>query len=128
MPERFNLESKESVIQYVPIGKIRVSEKQSEKISRDKVEKHKKSLFEHKGKELLPIDALALEDGTFVIDGNGRHRFFAYKEMGYELIPLNIKQNKGFQPTKELKSKRDERPIHKREQRGLREKKRMGLN
>lgn len=85
---------------FVPINKIRVSEKQEHKISRDKVERHKKYLSENKEKDLLPIDAHELEDGTFIIDGNGRHRYFAYLELGYSIVPLNIKEREEFKPTK----------------------------
>jgi hypothetical protein len=84
---------------FVPIDRINVSEKQIRKISRDKVERHKKRLLEHDD-DLLPIDAHELEGGNFIIDGNGRHRFFAYKELGYTSIPLNIKSREGFQPTR----------------------------
>jgi hypothetical protein len=83
----------------IPIDKIRVSEKQKHKISQDKVDKHIKDLSESE-KDLLPIDALELEDGTFVIDGNGRHRYFAYSKLGYKMVPLNIKNRPGFKPTK----------------------------
>lgn len=85
---------------FVPIDKIRVSEKQEHKISRDKVERHKKYLNKNEEKDLLPIDAHELEDGTFIIDGNGRHRYFAYLELGYSIVPLNIKGKEGFKPTK----------------------------
>lgn len=103
LPETTEGESGDHVreaVYYVPIDKIRVSEKQQRKISRDKVEKHKKWLADHPDEDLLPIDAHELEDGTFIIDGNGRHRYFAYLEDGYTRIPLNIKQREGFQPTK----------------------------
>lgn len=84
----------------VPIDRIRVSDKQKRKISRDKVERHKKYLSKNEERDLPPIDAHELEDGTFIIDGNGRHRYFAYLELGYKTVPLNIKGREGFKPTK----------------------------
>lgn len=96
---------KENAVFFIPIDKIRVAEKQAQKISKDKVERHKQYLLKNDS-DLLPIDALELEDGTFVIDGNGRHRFFAYKELGYMSMPLNIKNRKGFRPTKIEKGQR----------------------
>lgn len=105
--EKFELQLGEqhekNAIFYVPTEKIRISEKQQKKVSRDKVERHKKWLMDHPDEDLLPINAHELEDGTFIIDGNGRHRYFAYLEMGYGVIPLNIKQREGFRPTKEEK-------------------------
>ena len=85
---------------FIPIDKIRVSDKQKRKISRDRVERHKKYLSENEEKDLLPIDAHELEDGTFIIDGSGRHRYFAYLELGYKTVPLNIKGRKEFKPTR----------------------------
>jgi hypothetical protein len=84
---------------FIPIERIRVNEKQARRISRDKVERHKQYLLKHED-DLLPIDAHELEDETFIIDGNGRHRFHAYLELGYSTVPLNIKGREGFQPTK----------------------------
>ena|SRR3989344_5127146 len=95
-----NEEHKNEAVFLVPIEKIRVSEKQERKVSRDKIERHKKFLIEHEDQDLLPIDAHELRDGTFIIDGNGRHRFFAYRESGHTVIPLNIKQRDSFKPTK----------------------------
>ena len=90
-----------SSIELVPLSLIRVSDRQSRRVSRDKVERHRMRLELEKGAEdLLPLDASRLEDGTYIIDGNGRHRFLAYTEAGISHIPLNIKQNKGFRPTK----------------------------
>lgn len=95
---------KEHAVFYISIDQIRVAEKQLRKVSRDKVERHKQCLFKYD--DLLPIDAHELADGTFIINGNGRHRFFAYKELGYTSIPLNIKGREGFQPTKVEKRRR----------------------
>lgn len=103
--ERFELnyepteQHKEHAVFFIPIDQIRVAEKQARKVSRYKVERHKQRLLKYDD-DLLPIDAHELADGTFIIDGNGRHRFFAYKELGYTSVPLNIKGRKDFQPTK----------------------------
>ncbi len=96
---------KERAVFLIPIDKIRVAEKQTRKVSRDKIERHKQRLLKHDD-DLLPIDAHELEDNTFIIDGNGRHRFFAYKELEYTSVPLNIKGREGFQPTKVKKRRR----------------------
>lgn len=128
MSEKFKFEKaeeRESAVEWIPIEKIMIDKEQMGKISRDKVERHKKELLE--GKELLSIDALELEDGTFVIDGNGRHRYFAYLEQGYTNVPLNIKQREGFKPTRAPERLRDTKPIEKRERRQLREEKRKGI-
>ena len=102
--ENFELQPSEKhekeAIFLVPIEKVRISEKQGRRVSRDKIERHKRFLTEYEDQDLLPIDAHELEDGTFIIDGNGRHRFFSYRELGYTVIPLNIKQREGFKPTK----------------------------
>ena len=82
---------------YVPLDNIRVSAKQREKVSFDKVKRHIEAL--NRGNDLVPIDVHRLDDGTFVIDGNGRHRYFAYLEAGIPLVPVNVKQSKNFRPT-----------------------------
>ena len=75
---------------YVLIEKVRVSAKQAKRVTRNKVEKHKKFL-ETCQEDLMPIDACKLTDGTFTIDGNGRHRYFAYLELGYREVPIFLK-------------------------------------
>ena len=98
------LQRKESnMVCYIEIKKIHISENQKRKVSRDRIEKHKKFLFENPEKDLMPIDVNQLADSSYVIAGNGRHRYFAYEELGYKSIPLNIKQRKGFRPTENEK-------------------------
>ena len=97
--EQINYERAPSV-ELVPISSIRVAEKQERKISWDRVERHRVKL-EEGTEDLLPLDVHRLEDGTYIIGGNGRHRYFAYKEAGFKHIPINVKQNDGFVPTTE---------------------------
>ncbi|KPJ85611.1 hypothetical protein AMJ57_02540 [Parcubacteria bacterium SG8_24] len=80
--------------EFIPICQIRVSEKQKRRVSRDKVERHRRRLED--GAELMAIEVNRLADGTYVIAGNGRHRYFAYLELGFTMIPVTPK-------TKELK-------------------------
>src|SRR3989338_8630099 len=89
------LQRKESnMVCYIEIKKIHISENQKRKVSRDRIEKHKKFLFENPEKDLMPIDVNQLADSSYVIAGNGRHRYYAYLEMGYSHIPANCLNNK----------------------------------
>ena len=74
---------------YIPVREIRVSKKQMRRVSRDKVARHMRLLDE--GAELMAIEVNRLADGTYVIAGNGRHRYFAYLELGYTFIPVTEK-------------------------------------
>lgn len=56
-------------------------------LSRDKVERHRLQI--QRG-DTMPIDLRRLEDGTYVIAGNGRHRFTAYLDEGFTWIPANV--------------------------------------
>ncbi len=71
---------------YIPIQEIRVSKKQMRRVSQDKITRHMRRLDE--GAELMAIEVNRLADGTYVIAGNGRHRYFAYLELGYIYIPV----------------------------------------
>ncbi len=74
---------------FIPIDMIRVSAKQTSKVCQKKVRRHLESL--DAGDELMPIDVRQLDDGTYIIAGNGRHRYFAYREAGYTTIPVSLK-------------------------------------
>jgi hypothetical protein len=75
-------------VQLVAIADIRVNKKQVQKISKDKVNCHLRSLASDE--ELYPVDLHALGDGTFTIAGNGRHRYFAYLYSGYTHVPAIV--------------------------------------
>lgn len=73
---------------YIPIGLIRVSAKQARKVCPGKVDGHVAAL--EAGHEPLPIDVHKLDDGSYTIAGNGRHRYFAYLAAGYATIPVRV--------------------------------------
>lgn len=72
----------------VAIASIRISQKQMCKVSLDKVSKHAHDL--ERGCDLYPIDLRQLGDGTYTINGNGRHRYFAYLRTGLTHIPAIV--------------------------------------
>lgn len=74
-----------TAIRYVPISDIRVSERGN--LARDKIEGHCRRLQDDDG---MPIDVRQLADGTYVIAGNGRHRYAAYCAEGFRIIPCNV--------------------------------------
>jgi len=75
-------------VQLIAIAKIRVNHKQARKVSQEKVQAHRVSL--EQGEDLYPVDVHMLNDGTFTVAGNGRHRFFAYLYSGYKSIPAIV--------------------------------------
>lgn len=77
-------------ISLLSIACIRVSEKQQRKVSKVKVQKHLQSLEKDQG-DVYPIDVHALGDGTYIVAGNGRHRYYAYILAGYDTIPAYIR-------------------------------------
>jgi hypothetical protein len=72
---------------FIPIGLVRVSEKQSRKVDSTKVRRHLAALEDG---DLMAIDVHALDDGTYVIAGNGRHRYFAYLAAGHSSILVQL--------------------------------------
>jgi hypothetical protein len=76
-------------IQLLPIASLRVSKKQKVKVSHDKVHRHLLYL-ERGGEDVYPIDVHKLGDGTYIVAGNGRHRYFAYALAGYLHIPAIV--------------------------------------
>lgn len=73
---------------FIPIDLIRVSPKQARKVCQKKVAAHLAAI--EAGDEPMPIDVRQLEDGSYVISGNGRHRYFAYLAAGYSTIPATL--------------------------------------
>jgi hypothetical protein len=73
---------------FIPIDSIRVSPKQARKVCQKKVSLHLATI--EAGDEPMPIDVRQLQDGSYVIDGNGRHRYFAYLAAGYATIPVTL--------------------------------------
>lgn len=74
-------------MQFIPINNIAVSERQLRKCDKHKIAKHVQSL---ENGDAFPIDVSRIGPDLYVINGNGRHRFFAYREAGYTSIPVNI--------------------------------------
>lgn len=72
---------------FIPIESIRVSAKQARRIAAAKVAAHRTRI---QTGDVLPITCAALGDGTYVIRGNGRHRYFAYLEEGFPSIPVEV--------------------------------------
>jgi hypothetical protein len=73
---------------WVNIIQIRVNEKQSKKIDKNKVEKHRKHL--EMGGDMFPIDVVKISDEEYCICGNGRHRYYGAVEAGLKFIEVNI--------------------------------------
>lgn len=74
----------------IPIDLIRVSPKQARKVCPGKVAGHVAAL--EAGHEPMPIDVHELDDGSYVIAGNGRHRYFAYLAAGYSTVPARVRR------------------------------------
>ncbi len=73
---------------WVNIIQIRVNEKQSKKIDKNKVEKHRKHL--ETGGDMFPIDVVKINDEEYCICGNGRHRYYGAVEAGIQFIEVNV--------------------------------------
>ena len=73
---------------WIDTQNIRVNKKQLKKIDKKKVENHRKS-FEM-GIEVMPIDVVKIDENEYVINGNGRHRFFGAIAAGFTMIDVNI--------------------------------------
>jgi hypothetical protein len=78
-------------VQFVAVAFIRVNYKQANKVCHHKVSKHVREL-ETGTSDLHPIELHTIGDGTFIIAGNGRHRYFAYVSCGYSQIPAIVHQ------------------------------------
>lgn len=73
---------------YINIKYINVSGKQFRKIDSAKVEHHRKCL--ESGEDVMPIDVVKISENEYCIAGNGRHRYFAHIEAGFDLIDVNV--------------------------------------
>lgn len=73
---------------WIEIRKIKVNAKQLKKLDRHKVEEHRKSFEE--GEYVMPIDVVMIDDESYCINGNGRHRFFGAVEAGLTMIEANV--------------------------------------
>ena len=73
---------------WVNIIQIHVNEKQSKKIDKGKVEKHRKHL--EMGGDMFPIDVVKINDNEYCICGNGRHRYYAALAAGFQYIEVNL--------------------------------------
>ena len=78
---------------WVNIKNIKVSAKQYKKIDKKKVAIHVRDI--EMGKYIMPIDVHEIEADTFVIAGNGRHRYFAAIEAGEEFIEVCLRSSTG---------------------------------
>ena len=72
----------------IHIDNIKVSNKQRRKVDPTKVEKHRKAFEE--GIEVMPIDVVRIDEDTYNICGNGRHRYFGAVEAGLIYIEANV--------------------------------------
>lgn len=72
---------------FLPIESIRVSERQRFRVAQEKVERH---IAEIQRGDVMPIVCAPLGDGTYIIRGNGRHRYFAYLAEGFPSVPAEI--------------------------------------
>ena len=72
----------------IHVNKIKVSKKQRRKLDSHKVKKHRMA-FEM-GEDVYPIDVVKIDEDTYNICGNGRHRYFGAIEAGLTYIEANI--------------------------------------
>lgn len=77
------------VLTNIPLTQIRVNWKQIKKVDFHKIHEHANDIMKE-GDLVHPIDLNRINKDSYVIAGNGRHRFFAHRLLGLTNIYARI--------------------------------------